>query len=83
MAVIFKAKANKNLNFKVSGKYNICTYFKEVEVKFWQLKHYLGFRLKDYKIILPWPAIYNDWQTLLDHIIKNYFKKFSASIVVF
>ncbi|CAG8667741.1 8408_t:CDS:1, partial [Paraglomus occultum] len=83
MMVVLKAKAGKNLNFKVSDEYNICTYFKEAKAKFWQLKHYLSFRLKNDETILPWAVVYNDWQTSLDCITKNYLKKFPTSIVTF
>ncbi|CAG8642247.1 4061_t:CDS:2 [Funneliformis mosseae] len=49
----------KFLDFRASEEYDICTYFKRVEAKYWQLKHYLSFRLKNDDTILPWSAVYD------------------------
>ncbi|CAB4443696.1 unnamed protein product [Rhizophagus irregularis] len=35
-------------------EYHTHSYFKRIEANFWQLKHYLNFRLKNDEIIVPW-----------------------------
>ncbi|PKK57136.1 hypothetical protein RhiirC2_798612 [Rhizophagus irregularis] len=32
MVVVLKAKVDKNLNFKVPDKYNVCIYFKKAQL---------------------------------------------------
>ncbi|CAG8458440.1 9527_t:CDS:2 [Scutellospora calospora] len=70
----------KYLDFTVPDEYNTYVYFKKVEARFWQLKHYLSFRLKNDEIILPLSTVYNDWQTSLQLISQNSIKKISSSI---
>ncbi|EXX68737.1 uncharacterized protein OCT59_006543 [Rhizophagus irregularis] len=71
------------LDFKANNETNTYVYFKMVEARFWQLKHYLGFRLKTDEIILPWSTVYCDWQTSLKRIAQNTIKKFPGCITVF
>ncbi len=71
------------LNYKVPNEYDTFAYFKIVEAQFWQLKHYLGFRLKTDKVILPWSTVYNEWQKSLNLIAKNSIKKSPGCITVF
>ncbi|CAI2193086.1 1932_t:CDS:2, partial [Funneliformis geosporum] len=35
-------------------------YFKKVEAQYWQLKHYLNYRLRNERVIIPWVQIYED-----------------------
>ncbi|CAG8752031.1 15901_t:CDS:2, partial [Rhizophagus irregularis] len=43
-------------------------YFKKVEAQYWQLKHYLNYRLKNERVIIPWVQIYEDWLQSLKNI---------------
>jgi hypothetical protein len=56
----------------IAGKEtNINEYFKTVEAQHWQLKHYLNYRLKNERVILPWVQIYEDWLHSLKSIRKT------------
>lgn len=71
------------LGYTISEENLTHIYFKAVEAQFWQLKHYLWFRLKSDQTILPWSTVYNDWQKSLNLIAKNSIKKAPGCITVF
>ncbi|KAF0367611.1 hypothetical protein F8M41_013544 [Gigaspora margarita] len=71
------------LNYKIPGEEKVHNYFKIVEARYWQLKHYLSLRLKTDEHILPWNTVYNDWQQSLGFIIKDYAKKVPNSVSSF
>ncbi|CAG8486415.1 2537_t:CDS:2, partial [Funneliformis caledonium] len=81
MTAVLRSKTY--LDFKVPNKKYTYVYFKMVEAQFWQLKHYLGFRLKNDDIILPWSVVYDDWQVSLNRIAQNTIKKIPGCITVF
>uniref|UniRef100_U9TL71 Uncharacterized protein n=1 Tax=Rhizophagus irregularis (strain DAOM 181602 / DAOM 197198 / MUCL 43194) TaxID=747089 RepID=U9TL71_RHIID len=62
------------LTFKIPDNKKAHSYFKNVKARYWQLKHYLGFRLKSDEIILPWNTVYDDWRQTLVYIFKDYYK---------
>ncbi|CAI2188141.1 1850_t:CDS:2 [Funneliformis geosporum] len=76
-------RSNKYLDFRASEEHNIYIYFKVVDAKFWQLKHYLSFRLKNDDTISPWFNVYDDWQASLNFILQNYIKKIPTCITSF
>src|ERR1044072_8678677 len=63
------------LSYKIPPKEKLHEYFKKVEARYWQLKHYLSFRLKAKETILPWNTVFDDWQQSLYFIFKDYAKK--------
>ncbi|CAG8729044.1 23028_t:CDS:2, partial [Gigaspora rosea] len=69
------------MGYKVLEEYNTHIYFKSEEAQLWQLKHYLGFRLKFDDPILPWSNVYEDWQNSLNLIARQ--KKIPGCITVF
>ncbi|CAG8609275.1 6247_t:CDS:2 [Diversispora eburnea] len=71
------------LNYKVTTKEKVHDYFNNIEARYWQLKHYLSFRLKTDEQILSWNTVYNDWQQSLVFIIKNNTKNAPNSISSF
>ncbi|CAG8634550.1 3235_t:CDS:2, partial [Diversispora eburnea] len=81
MTAVLRTKAY--LGYTVPEENNTHIYFKKAEVQFWQFKHYLEFRLKSDKIILPWSTVYNDWQKSLNLIVKNSIRKTPSCITVF
>ncbi|CAI2195455.1 6346_t:CDS:2, partial [Funneliformis geosporum] len=81
MTAVLRSKTY--LDFKVPNEQNIYVYFKSVEARFWQLKHYLAFRLKNDDTILPWSVVYDDWQVSLNRIAQNTIKKIPGCITAF
>ncbi|CAB4413785.1 unnamed protein product [Rhizophagus irregularis] len=71
------------LTFKIPDNKKAHSYFKNVEARYWQLKHYLGFRLKSDEIILPWNTVYDDWRQTLVYIFKDYYKIVPSSVSAF
>ncbi|CAI2184440.1 9833_t:CDS:2 [Funneliformis geosporum] len=71
------------LSFKISADKTVHAYFKNVEARYWQLKHYLSFRLKSDEIILPWNTVYDDWRLSLVYIFKDYSKIVPSSLSAF
>ncbi|CAG8636568.1 11834_t:CDS:2 [Funneliformis mosseae] len=71
------------LTFKIPDNKKAHSYFKNVEARYWQLKHYLGFRLKTDEIILPWNTVYDDWRQTLAYIFKDYYKIVPSSVSAF
>lgn len=71
------------LTFKIPDNKKAYSYFKNVEARYWQLKHYLGFRLKSDEIILPWNTVYDDWRQTLVYIFKDYYKIVPSSVSAF
>jgi len=61
-------------NFNVEKKY-VNGYFRKTEARYWQLKHYLNFRLKKDERISPWNTVYSDWRQSLLFIFKDYSKR--------
>ncbi|CAG8702429.1 9041_t:CDS:2, partial [Funneliformis caledonium] len=49
-------------------------YFKKVEAQYWQLKHYLNYRLRNERVIIPWVQIYVDWLQSLKNIRETNYK---------
>lgn len=64
-------------------EYHTHSYFKRIEANFWQLKHYLNFRLKNDEIIVPWNIVYDDWKSSLNLISRSSIKKIPSSITSF
>jgi hypothetical protein len=80
MTAVLRSKTY--LGYKVPEKYHTHSYFKVVEAQFWQLKHYLGFRLNSDESIVPWSTVYDNWQKSLTCITKN-IKKAPGCITAF
>ena len=69
-------RTSKFLGFKIhSEETNVHDYFTKTEARYWQLKHYLNFRLKEDEKISPWNTVNDDWQRSLLFIFKDYGKK--------
>ncbi|CAG8771904.1 477_t:CDS:1, partial [Funneliformis caledonium] len=81
MTAVLRSKTY--LGYKVPEENHTHSYFKVVEAQFWQLKHYLGFRLNSDELIIPWSTVYDDWQKSLNLIAKNCIKKAPGCITVF
>ncbi|RIA85177.1 hypothetical protein C1645_782445 [Glomus cerebriforme] len=73
----------KYLEFKVPADKDSHVYFKKTEAQYWQLKHYLSFRLKTDEKVLPWTAVFDDWKKSLSLISKDSVKKIPGCISSF
>ncbi|CAG8554181.1 1006_t:CDS:10 [Funneliformis caledonium] len=65
---------------KIPEEEEVHEYFKRIEARYWQLKHYLSFRLKVEETISPWSTVYSDWQQSLRFIFKDYGKNVPGSV---
>ncbi|CAI2187712.1 3692_t:CDS:2 [Funneliformis geosporum] len=72
--------SSTHLNFVSPNYEGVHSYFKKVEAQNWQIKHYLSYRLKEDEIILPWTAVYDDWQKSLNVLVKNRTKQIPGSV---
>ncbi|RIA97113.1 hypothetical protein C1645_732716 [Glomus cerebriforme] len=76
-------RSTNYLSFKIPNEKDVHEYFKKVEARYWQLKHYLNFHLRTDEEILPWNTVYSKWQQSLLFISKDYVKKVPGCVSSF
>jgi hypothetical protein len=82
MTAVLRSRLHLNYLVPVKEK-DINDYFKKVEARNWQLKHYLNHRLKTESEIQTWVTVYDDWMRSLRIINENKFRNAPSSICAF